>query len=67
MTLPFVAAAAFARPFLGWVARNRRHLGTVERTTGAMLLVFAALIATDSVSWLAEALLRLGIWDATLR
>jgi cytochrome c biogenesis protein CcdA len=68
MTLPVVAAAAaFARPFLDWVARNRRHLGTVERATGAMRLVFVALIVTGRVSWVAEALLRLGIREATLR
>jgi cytochrome c-type biogenesis protein len=67
MTLPFVVAAAFARPFLAWVGRNRRYLGHVEKVMGAMLLVFAALIATDSVSILAEFLLVNFDWTATLR
>ncbi|MFN6978222.1 MAG: cytochrome c biogenesis CcdA family protein [Gemmobacter sp.] len=67
MTLPFVVAAAFARPFLGWVARNRRYLGIVEKAMGVMLLVFAALIATDSVALIAEFLLATINWDATLR
>ncbi len=67
MTLPFVVAAMFARPFLGWVGRNRRYLGHVEKVMGAMLLVFAVLIATDSVSVLAEFLLLQFDWTATLR
>ncbi|MDF2231776.1 cytochrome c biogenesis protein CcdA [Albimonas sp. CAU 1670] len=66
MTLPFVIAALFARPFLGWVARNRRWLGTVEKAMGAMLLVFAALIATDSVNGIAAFLLDHFDWSATL-
>ncbi|MFA5538323.1 MAG: cytochrome c biogenesis CcdA family protein, partial [Gemmobacter sp.] len=67
MTLPFVIAAAFARPFLGWVGRNRRYLGYVEKAMGVMLIVFAVLIATDSISYIAEAMLRNFSWDATLR
>lgn len=67
MTLPFVIAAAFSQPFLAWVGRHRRHLGLVEKAMGLMLLVFAALIATDSVSRIAEFLLVNFNWDATLR
>ena len=54
MTAPFVVAALFARPFLGWLQRNRRYLGLVERVMGTMLIVFAVLIATNSVNYIAQ-------------
>lgn len=54
MTAPFVIAALFARPFLSWVARNRRYLGHVEKAMGLMLLIFATLIATNSVNRIAQ-------------
>ena len=54
MTAPFIIAALFARPFLGWLQRNRRYLGRVEQVMGAMLIVFAVLIATNSVNYIAQ-------------
>lgn len=54
MTAPFVIAALFARPFLGWLQRNRRYLGYVERVMGVMLIIFAVLIATNSVNYIAQ-------------
>lgn len=54
MTAPFVIAALFARPFLGWLQRNRRYLAYVERVMGGMLVVFAVLIATNSVNYIAQ-------------
>lgn len=67
MTSPFVVAAAFAQPFLRWVARNRSLMGHVEKVMGVMLLVFAVLIATDSMNLLADWLIRNFDWSATLR
>lgn len=54
MTGPFVVAALFARPFLGWVQRNRHLMAHVEKVMGAMLIIFAILIATNSVNWIAQ-------------
>lgn len=58
MTAPFVIAAVFARPFLRFMARNRRYMPVIEKVLGAMLIVFAVLIATGSVNaisfWLLE-------------
>jgi cytochrome c-type biogenesis protein len=54
MTLPFVVAALFAKPFLKWMARNRRYFGHVEKVMGAMLILFAILIATNSVNYIAQ-------------
>ncbi|PIE14597.1 MAG: cytochrome C biogenesis protein CcdA [Rhodobacterales bacterium] len=58
MTAPFVVAAFFARPFLGWIGRNRRYLGHMERVMGAMLILFAILIATDSVNVISNAMIE---------
>lgn len=53
MTSPFVLAAFFIGPFLKFAAKFRRHLPKVEKAMGILLLVFAMLIATDSVNLLA--------------
>lgn len=67
MTLPFVLAAFFARPFLAWVGRNRKYLGLVEKAMGVMLIVFAVLIATNSISYIADFLIRNFDWSGTLK
>ncbi len=66
MTLPFVIAALFARPFLNWVARHRNKLAHVEKIMGAMLVLFAVLIATDTVAYIAEGMLEIFPWFATI-
>ena len=58
MTTPFMIAALFIGPFLRFVTRFRQHLPKVEKAMGLMLLVFAALIATDSVNYIAQWLLE---------
>ncbi len=67
MTAPFVLAALFAKPFLAWVGRNRRYLGYVEKAMGVMLIVFALLIATNSVNVIGDFLIRNFDWSATLK
>ncbi len=54
MTAPFILAAFFVRPFLAWMARFRRHLGTVEKVMGATLVLFGVLIATETVNYIAN-------------
>lgn len=58
MTAPFVIAAIFAKPFLAFMARNRKYMPYVEKVMGVMLILFAILIATGSVNaisnWLIE-------------
>ncbi len=60
MTAPFIVAALFAQPFLRWMQRNRRYLPYVEKAMGVMLLVFAVLIATNSMNRLADLMIRYG-------
>ena len=54
MTAPFVIAAVFIKPFLAFAARFRRHLPKVEKLMGLVLLLFAVLIVTNSVNWIAQ-------------
>jgi cytochrome c-type biogenesis protein len=56
--VPFLVAALFVRPFLGWAKRFRRHLGLVEKVMGGMLVAVGALMITGSFEriafWLLE-------------
>lgn len=54
MTLPFVLAALFIGPFLRWMRGFRRHLGRIEKATGAFLVLFAVLIGTNSMNIIAN-------------
>jgi cytochrome c-type biogenesis protein len=67
MTFPFVLAAFFVRPFLGWVGRHRRMLAGAEKAMGVMLILFAGLIATDSVNRIAAVMIDNFDWSATIR
>ena len=58
MTAPFVVAALFAKPFLNWMQRNRKYIGYVEKVLGVMLIVFAILIATDTVNLISNAMIK---------
>ncbi|MEL6978469.1 MAG: cytochrome c biogenesis protein CcdA [Pseudomonadota bacterium] len=59
MTAPFILAALFIGPFLRWAKGFRKHLAMVERVMGALLIGFGALIATNSVSVIAEWMLTI--------
>lgn len=67
MTSPFVVAAAFSRPFIGWMNRHRRLMGHTEKAMGAMLILFAVLLATNSVNLIADWLIRTFDWSWALR
>ena len=58
MTTPFMIAALFIAPFLRFAARFRRHLPKVEKAMGALLILFALLIATDRVNYIAHWMLE---------
>jgi cytochrome c-type biogenesis protein len=54
LTLPFVVAAFFIKPFLRFAARFRRHLGMVEKLMGGLMIIFAILLLTNSVNGIAN-------------
>ena len=58
MVLPFIVAALFIGPFLAWAKGFRKHLPAVEKGIGAMLVLFAVLIATNSVNRIANWMLE---------
>lgn len=62
--VPFVLAAAFAGPFMRWMARFRKHIGLVEKMMGVLLVLTGILFMTGSINeigyWLLETFPRLG-------
>lgn len=66
MTAPFVIAALFVGPFMRWMQRFRRHLGLVEKGMGVLLILFAVLIATNSVNVIAQWMLDHVPWFASV-
>ncbi|MCV6547116.1 MAG: cytochrome c biogenesis protein CcdA [Cohaesibacter sp.] len=58
MTAPFVLAAFFVGPFMGWMMRFRKHLASIEKAMGLLLILFALLIATNSVRFIAQWMLE---------
>ncbi len=58
MTAPFVVASLFIGPFLKFAAKFRRHLPKVEKAMGLLMILFAVLIATDSVNFIAQWMLE---------
>ncbi len=58
MTLPFVIAALFIGPFMRWMKKFRKHLGTIEKIMGVLLIVFGVLIGTNSINYIAQWMLE---------
>ncbi|MGB0382250.1 MAG: cytochrome c biogenesis CcdA family protein [Alphaproteobacteria bacterium] len=56
--VPFLLAAAFAHPFMGFMARFRKHLEMVEKCMGAMLVVTGILLMTGTMSEISYLLLE---------
>lgn len=56
--IPFLLAAAFAGPFLRWASGFRRHMETVEKAMGGLLVLTGILFVTGKMSvisyWLLE-------------
>lgn len=66
MTLPFIAAALFIGPFMVWMTRFRHHLAVVEKLMGLLLLLFGVLIATNSMSRIAQWMLETVPWFSSI-
>lgn len=56
--IPFLLAAAFASRFLNWAAKFKRHMETVEKAMGGLLVMTGILFMTGQMSvisfWLLE-------------
>ena len=54
LTLPFIVAAFFIKPFLRFAGKFRRYLGTVEKLMGLLMVGFAILLITNSINGIAN-------------
>ena len=54
MTAPFIVAAMFVGPFMRWMQGFRQHLPKVEKAMGGLLVVFAVLIGTNTINYIAN-------------
>ena len=52
--IPFVLAAVAIGPFMGFMQRFRRHLGTVEKVMGVLLVATGILMLTGSLNWFGQ-------------
>ncbi len=62
--IPFLAAALLVKPFMAFMGRARRHMQTVERVMGALLVITGIMFLTGTVAdvafWLLETFPALG-------
>lgn len=62
--VPFLLAAMFVGPFMAFLTRFRRHVGTVEKVMGGLLVITGILFLTGSMQnfsfWLLEKFPALG-------
>ena len=56
--IPFLLAAIAIGPFLGFMQRFRRHLGSVEKIMGGALVLTGLLMLTGSLNWFGTWLLE---------
>ena len=54
--IPFLLAAAFAGPFVGFMRKFAKHMSVVEKIMGAMLVITGILIMTGSMAVIGNAL-----------
>jgi cytochrome c-type biogenesis protein len=64
--IPFLLAAAGIGTFLGFLGRFKRHLGTVERVMGGLLVLTGIMFLTGSMQTLSYWLLEQFPWLATI-
>lgn len=57
--IPFMLAAFFAKPFMSFMMKFRRHLGSVEKMMGGLLVVSGLLFVTGSMAWISYYLIDL--------
>lgn len=56
--IPFILAAVAIKPFLGFMHRFRRHLGTMEKVMGLLLVITGLMFLTGSLNWFGQWLIE---------
>ncbi len=64
--IPFLLAAAGVGTFLGFLGKFRRHIGTVERVMGGLLVLTGIMFLTGSMQTMAYWFLEQFPWLATI-
>ncbi|XXK32156.1 cytochrome c biogenesis CcdA family protein [Rhodobacteraceae bacterium nBUS_24] len=62
MGLPFIAAAFFVGQFQNLLKKSKKFMPLVAQVSGTMLISFALLIASNSMSWIANWLFQNIAW-----
>lgn len=52
--VPFILAAVAIRPFLSFMNKFKRHLGTMEKIMGLLLVLTGIMFLTGSMNWLGQ-------------
>lgn len=52
--IPFILAAVAIRPFLSFMHRFKRHLGTMEKVMGVVLILTGLMFLTGSMNWFGQ-------------
>ncbi|WP_417691726.1 cytochrome c biogenesis CcdA family protein [Roseibium sp.] len=58
MGIPFLLAALFAKPFLGFMQRFRRHMGLVEKAMGVVMILTGIMFLTGFMQTMSYTLLE---------
>ncbi len=56
--VPFVLAAVAIRPFMSFMNKFKRHLGTMEKVMGALLVITGLMFLTGSMNWFGQWLIE---------
>ncbi|MFN3869693.1 MAG: cytochrome c biogenesis CcdA family protein, partial [Hyphomicrobiaceae bacterium] len=56
--IPFILAAVAIKPFLGFMHKFRRHLGTMEKVMGVLLVLTGIMFLTGSLNWFGQWLIE---------
>lgn len=56
--IPFILAAVAIRPFMSFLQRIKKHLTTIERIMGLMLVITGIMFLTGTMTWMGQWLLE---------
>ncbi|MEQ8825778.1 MAG: cytochrome c biogenesis protein CcdA [Filomicrobium sp.] len=56
--VPFILAAVAIRPFMSFMDKFKRHLGTMEKVMGVLLVITGIMFLTGSMNWLGQWMLE---------
>lgn len=64
--IPFILAAVAIRPFMSFMSKFKRHLGTMEKVMGVILVITGIMFLTGSMNWLGQWMIETFPWLGTI-